>query len=110
MTMTMHPEPKAKLIAALRSGKYEQGQFKLRGGNGFCCLGVACDISGIGEWLEVTPGNYSYLTEHDSRSSFLPSEIGEYFGMSWSAQCKMSGWNDEGLTFDEIADRAERDL
>lgn len=40
---------KAKWVAALRSGKYKQGEeyLKLTGsaGNTFCCLGVLCDIS-----------------------------------------------------------------
>lgn len=33
-----------KLIAALRSGEYKQTRGRLHDLNGFCCLGVACDI------------------------------------------------------------------
>ena len=40
----MNPEVKQKWIDALRSGDYEQGSEKLRGVNGYCCLGVLCDI------------------------------------------------------------------
>lgn len=40
-----------KLADALESGKYVQGRLSLRNhDNGHCCLGVACDISGLGEW------------------------------------------------------------
>lgn len=39
----MNPEIKAKWVAALRSGDYEQGRGYLHRG-GFCCLGVACDL------------------------------------------------------------------
>ena len=31
-------------IEALRSGKYEQTQNNLRDVNGYCCLGVLCDV------------------------------------------------------------------
>ncbi len=42
-------EFKEKWIAALRSGKYEQGQDVLfnEESNTYCCLGVACHIIGI---------------------------------------------------------------
>ena len=33
-----------KWVEALRSGKYKQGKISLQNANGFCCLGVACDI------------------------------------------------------------------
>ena len=49
----MNQEIKAKWIAALRSGKYKQGEGCLNDGHGgFCCLGVLCDVQGV-EW---TPG------------------------------------------------------
>ncbi len=35
---------RAKLVAALRSGKYEQDNGYLHTDKGFCCQGVACDI------------------------------------------------------------------
>jgi hypothetical protein len=42
----VNPEVKAKWVAALRSGKYRQGdQHVLNDGKGgFCCLGVLCDL------------------------------------------------------------------
>lgn len=46
-------EFKTKWLEALRSGKYEQAHRFLRVGNAFCCLGVACEISGRGHWVEV---------------------------------------------------------
>lgn len=43
-----------KWLDALRGGKYPQTRAVLRRpdevGNGFCCLGVLCDISGEGGW------------------------------------------------------------
>lgn len=49
-----------KWVAALRSGEYEQTKGALRrdGGDsgrvGYCCLGVACDVSGLGEWVQAS--------------------------------------------------------
>ena len=37
-------------VAALRSGKYEQGKEYLRWGNKFCCLGVLADLISPEEW------------------------------------------------------------
>lgn len=34
-----------KWVDALRSGKYNQGYRVLQNGNGYCCLGVACDVA-----------------------------------------------------------------
>lgn len=44
---TTRPENMRKWIAALRSGKYDQGRGQLATINGYCCLGVACEISGL---------------------------------------------------------------
>lgn len=55
----MEPELKAKWVAALRSGKYQQTTGQLRNEKGFCCLGVLLDVWGRGEWLGEL---YSYET------------------------------------------------
>lgn len=39
----LDPVVKAKWVAALRSGKYEQGKGYLKDGNSYCCLGVAVE-------------------------------------------------------------------
>lgn len=42
----MKPKKKdiKKWCAALRSGKYQQGKGQLQTKDGYCCLGVACDV------------------------------------------------------------------
>lgn len=40
----MNKEVKAKWVAALRSGEYQQAKGMLRTDVGFCCLGVLCDL------------------------------------------------------------------
>lgn len=40
----MNPQIKERWIAALRSGEYKQGYQQLRTENGYCCLGVLCEL------------------------------------------------------------------
>ena len=95
-----------ELIAALQSGKYTQTKGRLRDGDAFCCLGVACDISGIGKWN----GN-SYSSEED----VLTNEVRDYFGFhnsnggvrDYTTESCLSELNDQGHSFTEIADFIE---
>lgn len=58
----MKADIKQKWVAALRSGEYEQTEGVLRNGNGYCCLGVLCDLyskeTGV-EWLDMGFGGFS---------------------------------------------------
>jgi len=46
-----------KWVTALRSGKYKQGQDRLRSDvSHFCCLGVLCDIIAKDEWKTPSAG------------------------------------------------------
>lgn len=47
--MELGPRQKA-WIEALKSGKYSQCIRVLHIENEYCCLGVACELSEIGEW------------------------------------------------------------
>lgn len=60
----MTPELKAKWIAALRSGEYQQGRGRLRtDDNRFCCLGVLCAVTGR-EFIEAdSTTGYQQLIE-----------------------------------------------
>ncbi len=50
----MNPEIKAKWVAALRSGQYQQGAEYLENDGRYCCLGVLCEVApGVAE-----PGGY----------------------------------------------------
>ena len=47
----MKKEIAERWVSALRSGEYKQGKLYLKSENGYCCLGVLCDILGV-EWKE----------------------------------------------------------
>lgn len=93
-----------KLVDALRSGSYLQTQYRLRGDNTYCCLGVACDISGLGEWTRFDLGfDWDYM----GHSGLLPQEVADLFGWNRRQADALSNRNDDGRTFAEIADFIE---
>ncbi len=59
-------------ITALRSGKYKQGQGELYSEGKYCCLGVACSISGTPDSELEENGLIRYKFQH---TYCLPSEI-----------------------------------
>ena len=73
-----------KWIEALDS--YNQGYGTLRSSNGenYCCLGVLCDISDLGDWTTVTDDNdgFEYLVNQDYSSSQLPNKIRAQVGLA----------------------------
>lgn len=111
-------------VTALRSGKYQQGQGKLKDGTDYCCLGVLCDVSGFGEWDEdryVVVAADDDGSEDDLGVVYLEGDLehlsGPVFGLWNSLQGTLVQLNDgeanevdeEGRrwTFQEIADFIE---
>lgn len=99
---------KKKWLKALRSGKYKQTEDKLKDKKGFCCLGVLCDIhrkENKKRWL-----HNSYYDEDLT----LPEEIVSWSGLpSYNPiidyrSNTLADLNDEGKTFEEIADVIEK--
>ena len=113
----MNQQIKEKWMNALRSGEYSQTRGYLRTTEGFCCLGVLCDLyskeTGT-EWVE----NY----ELENSSSFLeefatlPKEVMEWSGLeypnpyseTWGGS--LASLNDQGEEFPKIADVIEKYL
>lgn len=95
----MEASLKAKWIEALRSGKYKQGRWALRTkADDFCCLGVLCDVSGVGEW-EENGLCYSY----DGAWKFLPPSLRNQ--LTREAKETLMEMNDySGMSFPDIAD------
>jgi len=67
-----------KWIEALESGMYTQAKFNLRRREGFCCLGVACEVLGIPS--EKTDYGYYYYGE-ERNGADLPKEAMEMLGV-----------------------------
>lgn len=93
---------------ALESGKYRQTKQVLRSNAFHCCLGVACDISGIGKWDD----DFDYITSSQAGSQVLPQEVMEWLGVeNRDPYVNVNGYsfpltdlNDsQGYSFPEIA-------
>lgn len=88
-------------VAALRSGKYQQCKEKLTDGCGFCCLGVASVIC-----HNPDPGWEHQLGLGPKVQQWLG--LGHREGELLEGQYRfLSAMNDNGETFDEIADIIE---
>ena len=95
-------------LAALRSGKYKQGEGHLNCDGLYCCLGVLCEISYERIGLVKTDG---VIVHYDNKNSTLPKKLSEiigldYFGGLKNASC-VSLNDDDGKSFTEIADILE---
>ncbi|GAC1607124.1 MAG: hypothetical protein NVS3B3_09330 [Aquirhabdus sp.] len=112
-------ENEAKLVKALRSGKFNQGKKTLRSDtNVFCCMGVACEIYRL-EHLEtskwVNLKMFKVLNENYFELIKLPTAVQKWLG--WSSpigelkNCRnLVDLNDSGTTFKEIAKLIENNL
>lgn len=109
---------------ALESGKYKQGKFLLNSPEGFCCLGVLCEIAvedGVVE--KIDPDGSGYTRYHapgnpnNYDTAFLPDAVVEWAGVGHSniafdvdlegsgGWVTASGLNDTyNYTFAEIAE------
>lgn len=110
-------------IAALRSGKYEQGKGGLFRDGKYCCLGVLCDISKKEFGLEKREEGFA--SARKLHLDYLPSKIRDYLelnlkidknGFSFSEY--LISMNDGEIvdrifrsrTFEEIANYIEKNI
>lgn len=121
----MKPEIKKRWVEALRSGKYPQAKAALRNKYGYCCLGVLCDLAieeGIGHWGEKCGESdvYPFITDNASESEWevLPISVQEWAGLEDRnpttmtkdrpyksvRPLRLSALNDDGVSFNKIAD------
>jgi hypothetical protein len=80
----MNQEVKARWVAALRSGEYKQTKEYLQSEDGFCCLGVLCEIAvqdGVVSAVDdTTPavGGYKNVKRYGPEISFLPMAVQQW--------------------------------
>lgn len=76
---------RAKWVAALRSGQYEQGTNYLSpDGLSYCCLGVACELAAdIGVVRRLNDGYpVAYRDANTERDDMLPLSVQEWLGLA----------------------------
>lgn len=121
-TVKMNPEIKQLWLEALRSGEYRQGRGYLRRLNddrseGYCCLGVLCDIyaktTKNGTWDTVYRYGTTFAVNVDSpESTDLPKSVQNWSGLTGDGvRGRLARMNDDGdHTFGDIADWIEENL
>lgn len=122
---SMRGEIKERWVSELRSGNYEQGKIALKsvdddGVTRYCCLGVLCEMAveaGVIKSERVTK-NQGLWAFGNYQTSGMPDEVMEWAGMSglsdlghgpWG-DASLSGRNDRGHPFPEIADFIEENI
>jgi len=104
----MNEEVKNRWVEALRSGEYEQGaDYLCSTDNKFCCLGVLVDIQADGDWV-LPEGETEWEFKGDRM--MIHFSLREKLGITMHEARKLSSKNDEGYSFQEIADIIEYDL
>lgn len=76
-----------KWIEALHSGEYEQTTGKLHTNEGFCCLGVLCDLAvkeGVIPKPELLVNSVCGIRQYEGQMSGLPKKVMEWAGIGGS--------------------------
>ena len=117
-------EPQKLWLDALRSGKYKQTKEVLKDKNGYCCLGVLCQLYNDNVCKIEEPMEYHMISNSedmeqgkvcasfDSECQVLPRVVQKWVGLKDSigrlGGCSLTIMNDEGKTLSEIADTIEQ--
>ena len=105
----MDKKIKKEWLRSLRSGEYDQNvetlvtkDAKLESGYAFCCLGVLTNIYHEQHGTEFTKCEQEY--------GMLSDKVQEWANLSDDKQEKLAFMNDDGMSFDEIADYIQENL
>ena len=111
---SVHRERFNRWLAALRSGDYKQTVKRLHRPDGFCCLGVACDLFNSDGWdVDLNWGTDAFSDQT------LPEDVSRWLFDLWEADpvvyikhsdewMSLTSLNDgQGYTFEQIADALE---
>lgn len=112
----MKADIKEKWLEALRSGRYQQGRYRLctdkAGKLTHCCLGVLCEVMGLES--EEVPGGRGYVMDGRPRGLRPPDAVLAELGITDDHLDELVGMNDgldqPGCDFEEIADYIEENL
>lgn len=107
--MSVITERRKAWVAALRSGRFEQGQVDLQRGNNYCCLGVGCIVA-IEDGLILNRVEWNGCVIFDSHPFTMPANAKDYYNLSDKTQQVLIGMNDRLCnSFAQIADYLEEE-
>ncbi len=108
----MKKDIKRRWINALLSGEYPQTQGHLKDKVGYCCLGVLCDL-----YLKEKGGQWEsekYTFHIGTDYALLPAKVVEWSGVDskspYADNASLIGENDDGKTFEQIAELIKKHL
>lgn len=108
--LEMDPAIRARWVAALRSGEYEQGRHQLRTDHGgLCCLGVLCELAvadGVIPAAEYSFGEWVY----DENDTELPAPVREWAGLMTCNPWAPVDADGNGATLAELNDGCDAGL
>ena len=83
---------KAEWIAWLRDPAHQQVRGVLKMGNAYCCLGGACEISGLSSFEPIGDGSrerrgWRTSDAYLDRVDILPVEVAELFSLPTTSPC-----------------------
>lgn len=70
----MKKEIADRWVTALRSGEYKQIRGRLKKDNGYCCLGVLCEVVSKDLGIEFKKDSYNTIN-FDTETQFLPQKV-----------------------------------
>lgn len=100
-----------KWAEALRSGDYKQDTKYLQTPNGYCCLGVLCELA-IKDGIPIEKYRGNNVFYFDNQLKILPDSVAEWAGLnSFSGMLykfldegsSLADLNDRGVSFSQIA-------
>ena len=107
----MNKKMKTEWVKALRSGDYKQGKEFLKSEQGYCCLGVLCDLNETHEVKKSGKGKYKMPTEGTLKKLGLYGIVADDWASARypasTAVDYLAGMNDDGKSFKTIADAIE---
>lgn len=101
-------------VAALRSGEFKQGKYVLESNGNFCCLGVLCALASVKGYCIPVDSFIDSATLYDYSRGVLPPSVMKYSGIKSnggqieSLGSELTAMNDNGKSFNEIADIIEK--
>jgi hypothetical protein len=99
------PDVKARWIAALKSGQFLQSVGQLKYKDGYCCLGVLCEVyrEEHAETQFSPTGMFFGDATDDTRGMYLPGFILDWSGITATNERDLVTMNDTGSSFLFIA-------
>jgi len=100
-------------VSELESGNWKQATEFLRSENGYCCLGVACEMyrkehSENCYWSENENGSFTFYVGGVFAERELPEQVRDWLGLSDDVgtygENSLAKRNDRGNSFQEIAE------